>query len=164
MSGSLTATLVPTGDLQDWQSQWEVIQRRATAIQAQRPSDLDQASLMDADADYQRFLMQAWHLRDYLKRIPTLKPTVDAKVDSEPSLLLLADLADSIKHGRGRRRNPKSGIDPVLRPATGDFAGPMRTWHLKVTILHGPMTIDGIQFVRDVIAAWTAVLTRLGLI
>jgi hypothetical protein len=164
MSAELSATLSQVSNLGQWNSQWEAIQRQADAVVAQRPSDLNQASLTDADADYQRFLIQAYHFKDYLKQMPRLKPVVEAGIDSYPCLQILADLADSMKHGRGPRRNPRSGFDPVLQPAEGVFRGPMRSWHLRVTIAHGPATVDGIELVHDIIGAWNALLAGWGLI
>jgi hypothetical protein len=164
MSAELSAILSQASNLGEWNTQWEAIQRQADAVVAQRPSDLDQASLTDADADYQQFLIQAYHFKDYLKQMPRLKRVVESGIDSYLCLQILADLADSIKHGRGVRRNPRSGFDPVLQPAEGVFKGPMRSWHLRVNIAHGPATVDGIQLVHDVIAAWNALLTGWGLI
>jgi hypothetical protein len=120
-------------------------------------------TLHDAGQDLFEFFVSAYHLKDALIEDGAApKDVVEAAITSNPSLALLADLANMDKHRR-LNRPPRSGDIPVIDGPAGEAADGSDTWRLVINIRHKGSQIDGARFAVVVVDEWRATLLSWGL-
>jgi len=113
------------------------------------------------------FFIQAYHFKDALKdAAPALGLNVsdiEDAITNDPSLALLADLANLDKHFK-LTRTPRSGCVPVIEQISGVDSSTGTGWFLSVKIKHGAIVLDGIAVAKDTIAAWKEKLLAWGIL
>ncbi len=163
-SASLSMELTPGAQARDWRQRWIEIQEDVKRLLAPHSEPLSAASIQNANHDLHSFFVQAYHLKDSLKKdagtTGVSKTTIEDAITADPHLALLADLANLDKHGK-LRDPPRSGDIPtweVSGVSDGD-AG----WRLSLTIRHKGKTHDGLNFAGEAVSAWERHLSRWGL-
>ena len=149
---------------------------------------------IDADADFASFIVESENLRDAVKLAkPGSTTAVGSEMRQSTSLQLIHDLAIKVKHGKQSREQPWStakdatyvvkvskglhdSSSPVPRRAgsttlPGTTASPppeptrwAHRWEIQYTPLSTTLTVDGVQFSREVTADWQQVLAAFGLL
>jgi hypothetical protein len=161
----IEATLTAGASARDWRRRWEEIQHDLDKLRPERLTPLSSDGINQAAHDLQSFFMQAYHLKDALKidaRSFGIDPRdVEAAVDSEPDLTLLADLANLDKHGR-LDRPPRSGHIPAVVSVEG--ISDVQGWRLRLNLEHAGKQLDGVEVATKAVDAWRRVLAgwRLG--
>ena len=149
-------------------------------------------SRTDADSDFASFVVESENLRDAVKVAkPDLEKAVLIAVRQWTSLQLAHDLAIKDKHGHQKSRPWSTaqdvtyvvkiskrirysaslfqrraasttllGTPPVPAPGPERWA---HQWEIRYTPLSTTLTVDGVQFSRNVIADWRRVLGAFGL-
>jgi len=155
----IEATLTASSSARDWRRRWEEIQHDLDELRPERLTPFSSEGINQAAHDLHSFFIQAYHLKDALKidaRSLGIDPKdVEAAVDSEPDLALLADLANLDKHGR-LDRPPRSGHVPAVisvEAITG-----VQGWRLRLNLEHAGKQLDGVEVATKAVDAWRRVL------
>jgi hypothetical protein len=164
--GARAAATLVIESPEGWESHWQDIERELAAVQERRTGTLSAEAIADATRQLRSFYILAFHLRDDLiEEAPTTDvsaATVKAAVRNDPTLALLADLANLDKHGK-LNDPPKSGHVPRLGEARGAQNLDRPGWQLHLVIEHDGQELDGMQVAADAVEAWRRVLTGWGL-
>lgn len=168
ISDQLRGGLYPAAQAHDWQVRWEAIQRELCKIEAPQVGIMSGPAIHDVTQQLRSFFVQAYHLKDALKTASSQqgmpgKKDIEATIDSDPRLSLLADLANLDKHVKWdiKKFKPRSGNVPSYGSLSGwDCAG---GWRLKVEIRHGNSCLDGLSIARDAVTAWAEKLKGWGI-
>ena len=159
--------MTPTGPIRDWRQLWHRIQAELTAL------DQGISVPMSSDAIRERcdrllgFYVLAYHLKDALiKEGAVNKKAVEAAINSEADLALLADLANIVvKHsGPDPKHSPRSGSVPRIVGMHGDRPGAGGNWQLVLQIKHAGIVRDGLDCARGAVNAWQRTLINLQVI
>ena len=157
------ASLALGGSERGWRSRWEAAQRRLAQLIAPPAEALSAPAIQAAYERLLSFFVQTYALKDQLKAETTCD--VEAAIDQEPDLGLLADLANLEKHGRlDPNRKPRSGAIPRVTSRKGVGSLATDSWRLEVEIDHGGQVRDGLQVAQAVVEAWGRALVGWGLI
>lgn len=149
----------------NWKQRWENIKSEYQSLSAPHTESMGGDTIHAAVQQLYSFFVQAYHLKDALINdapLPGLTRTViEAAINSNRILSLLADLANQEKH-RTLATTPRSGTVPMQQRILGvDVPG---GWNIAVEIQHGSSTHDGLTIARDVVTAWETQLRAWGLI
>ena len=127
---------------------------------------MEGAAIQARRAELLAFFVSAYHLKDALK---AEKPngvagqSIEDAISRTPSLSLLADLCNLEKHVKPRGKDlPRSGDWPSYGTLAGATSYP--GWQIRLPVLHGTDTYDGIELATAVVDAWRTVLVELGCI
>lgn len=163
VTASLASILRPAAQERDWRVRWTQLQQRLARVTGPRSGARSADTLHAAEQDLFEFFVSAYHLKDALieDRVAT-KDVVESVITSNPSLALLADLANMDKHRR-LTKPPRSGDIPVIDGPAGEASGTSATWRLLVTIRHGGRQIDALRFADVVVTEWRTTLLSWGL-
>ena len=174
LSASLTFTadiatveLTPAVRSQEWMSLWEVLCRELPLVTGLRIEPLSAEEIKSAGYSLMNFLVSAYHLKDVLKAessaIGIAPGQVEAAINADRTLRLLADVANTRKH-KVLKRSPRSGSRPIVEAPTGQSLSSSRgAWALRVRIIHKGTVVDGSQLARDSMQCWFAALQGWGL-
>lgn len=157
VSSNLSAELIPGNQTRDWKQRWELIQSEIKVILSPRTEAMSGESI---HAELQRllsFFIQTYHLKDALKDAAAglrLTPMdVEDAVTNDPTLALLADLANLDKHMK-LTRPPRSGTIPIVGQVSGKDCLLGAGWELSMQIQHGTSTFNGSRVAEDAVKAW----------
>ena len=103
------------------------------------------------------FYVAAYSLKDALKAEKPSSLGVEDALNGNNDLLLLADLANLVKHGALNK--VRSGSKPSFGIARIDGV----SGQLSVTIIHAGRSKDGIEIARAAVAAWRKLLLAWGI-
>lgn len=145
-------------NLTSWRAQYNLMLRDYARLQPPHTSALEHEDAL------RKFLQDAWHLKDWIKDDPQSgidKQRIEREVHAIPALRVLSDLATACKHRNHDITNRAdayvTGNDVTLRLAPDREIDPVH--HLATR--YGDTTAQ--QLAPDVIAAWDALLRKLGL-
>lgn len=147
----------------DWQRLWQGIE--GASVLAPQAGPISEPVIHKARAELEAFYGECLNLRDHLANdpsVPLTKEQINAAVDADPILALVADLANIGKHAVLTKRL-HSGDRPSIVGEGGvpDSAG---GWVLTVDIEHDGNTLDGVTVAEEAVVAWKAQLTAWGLL
>jgi hypothetical protein len=143
--------------LTHWRAQYDRMLRGFERLQ--RPY----GSSVEYGDDLQHFLQDSWHLKDWIKNDPQsgVGASIEDEVKAYPALMVVADLANACKH----RKRDKDRADAYV---TGNDVTVYFGQERGIDVVHYVATKNGRttvqQLMPDVIAAWDALLRKLGLI
>lgn len=101
MTDSLTATLTPADQDRGWDRRWLEIQRAQNRLAAPRTGGMSAEAVHQAVQEFMSFFGLAYHLKDALKAAAPQGlqgSVVENTISNDPTLALLADLANLDKH------------------------------------------------------------------
>jgi hypothetical protein len=160
VTGSLSIELTPGAQARDWRQRWVEIQEHLKRLLVPHSEAMSSASIQNANHDLQSFFVQAYHLKDSLKKdaktTGVRATTIEDAIKADPHLALLEDLANLDKHGP-----PRSGAIPTWN-VSGVSEG-NAGWRLSLTIRHKGKTLDGLNFACEAVSAWERHLSQWGL-
>jgi hypothetical protein len=164
-SDFMESSLEPGEQDRDWKRRWENIKLALQALNAPHTESMGRDTIHAAVQQLYSFFVQAYHLKDALiDEAPSLgltRAVIEATINSNRILSLLADLANQEKH-RTLANPPRSGTVPIqLRILGVDVPG---GWNIAVEIQHGSSTLDGLTIARNAVTAWETQLRAWGLI
>lgn len=176
----------------DWRDHWDRLLALQERIEQHATGR--KGSPIDASADFASFVVESENLRDGVKRtLSGSAKAVDSAMRSATSLQLAHDLAIKVKH-EVQSRKPWStaedaGYDVKLSKGVPDSPSPFERrarsttlpgtppspapeptrwahqWEIRYTPSGSPtLTVDGVQFSRDVAADWRTILAAHGLV
>jgi hypothetical protein len=168
MTDTVSVVLQPADQGRGWHRRWEEVERDLIELQAPHTVGFSTQEIHAARHRLHSFYVQAYHLKDALKLeasstgIPVA--AVEAAVTNDPSLALLADLANLDKHGN-LTKAPRSGHVPVIKSVKGSSTGSCAGgWRLDMAIGHDTQTLDGLQVAQNAVDAWRRALSGWNLI
>jgi hypothetical protein len=158
---SMTVGIRPVDQARGWHRTWDDITTKLAEISTPRAEQLSGDAVKAAAAELEGFFVQAYQLKDALKAEPSARP--EDAINTDPTLALLADLANLVKHYN--LKTTRSGSRPTIDSIQGDQPGSGEGgWRLKMEISHGGKTIDGLDFAAQAVAAWEHQLKGWGLL
>jgi len=167
MTATLTAKLQPAEQARDWRRRWAEIERELSELLAPQQDGLSADAIHAARHRLHSFYIQAYHLKDALKEEASTtgvaKQAVEDAISADPSLALLADLANLDKHGN-LNKPPRSGHVPRVVSESGTSGTDGPGWRLNLEIEHDGKILDGLQVADAAVAAWRRELTGWGLL
>lgn len=168
VSDRADAIFTPADQTRDWRRRWREIQRQDHELMAPLPSPMTSDAIHTARQRLHNFYVQAYHLKDSLiadaSATGVSRVQVEAAINQEPFLALLADLANMEKHV-ALGRQPRSGAVPQFGRASGSSKGLADPgWRIQLVIQHGTQQLDGLNVADDAVKAWRRVLTNWGLL
>lgn len=109
------------------------------------------------------FYVQTYHVKDALiadeRATGVSRRTIEAAIDHNADLALLADLCNMDKHGPLRRL--RSGAAPKITALEG--AGQPAGWQLRLHIEHAGRRLDGLDVAKASVDAWERELAAWGI-
>ena len=167
-TGSLSTALKPADQTRGWKHRWNEVERELGELLTPSTGPLSAASIHAAHYRLHSFFVQTYHLKDALKHEQAATgvhgATIEAAINNEPDLALLADLANLDKHGKLTQR-PRSGNAPAIKSLEGSTLNSVNgTWRLSVVIDHAGKTLDGLDFAQSAVSTWRRVLAGWGLL
>jgi len=158
----VSAGLKPGDQSLGWSRRWEAAQDQLARLQAPRTEDLSGEAVKDARDELLDFYVRTYHVKDALQveaaSLGLDRGAVENAVSADPTLVLLGDLANLVKHhGKGRKQDP-----PEIVEACGT-SGP-NGWRLDLTIRHKGDDLDGMAIAEDAVAAWERLPAGWGLV
>jgi hypothetical protein len=160
------ATLVtepPTG----WQSRWQAIERGLAALPVVHTGVVSGETMDAATRQLMSFYVLCYHLKDQLieeaSTTGVSREAVEKAVTAEPTLALVADLANLDKHGK-LNKPPRSGHIPRLAELRGAQRLRLHGWQLELVIEHAGTQLDGMEVAADAVVALRRALAGWGLI
>lgn len=168
MATPLRTAIRPGDQSRGWERRWTDIQSELQRLLAPPDVPLGGDAVLDARRRLFAFFVHAYHLKDALKaEAGTLgigKAEVETGINAEPTLTLLADLANLDKHFK-LTQSPRSGHIPHIGEVRGSQAGSGEGgWQLEQVIEHNGKALDGLTVAKDAVAAWERRLTGWGLL
>jgi hypothetical protein len=156
--------LTPADQDRGWQRRWLEVQRVQAQLAAPRTGGMSAAAVHQAVQDFMSFFGLAYHLKDALKAASPQglqRSAVESAISNDPTLALLADLANLDKHFV-LSQPARSGDIPRL----GDLRSTTTAngWEVEMPIHHKGGVIEGTAFAKDVVKAWELRLRGWGLI
>jgi hypothetical protein len=160
-------TLTPARPAYGWIARWDRLEPALLALRLPRPEPINGAAISEARRDLDYLLIDAYHLKDFLKvdtaATGVSRNTVEDQISITPALALLADACNLLKHGS--LKSTRSGSAPVFGSPSGTSIGMRQgTWRLEQPITHQGKKLDGIQVASDAIDAWRGALQHWRLI
>lgn len=164
VTDSVSATLTPADQDRGWERRWLEVQRVQAQLAAPRTGGMSADAVHQAVQDFMSFFGLAYHLKDALKAASPQGlqgSSVESAISNDPTLALLADLANLDKHFV-LSHQPRSGDIPRL----GDLRSTTTVsgWEVEMPIHHKGSVIEGTAFAKDVVKAWEVRLRGWGLI
>jgi len=155
VTSSLSLEFTPAVQTRDWRQRWIEIQDHLKRVLAPHSESMSAASIQHANHDLYSFFVQAYHLKDSLIQdagtTRVSASSIENAITADPSLALLADLANLDKHGT-LTKTPRSGDIPACQ-VSGVSDG-KTGWRLSLKIQHNGKTYDGLDFAADAVKAW----------
>jgi hypothetical protein len=149
-----------------WRDRWAQMEREAPRIGGPLTGPLSREAIAGAAWQLKEFFVTCYHLKDDLIHDSPGglgRQAIEQAVTNSAALALLADVANTIKHGILTRQT-RTGVAPVFGPVKGTSRSAVDDWDLGLEIVHGPTTVDGVRLALDAVAAWRAALLGWGLI
>jgi hypothetical protein len=167
LAESLSVSLVPGDQSNGWERRWEEAQEQLRHLVSPRSGELSGQAIHAAQYELLNFFVHAYHIKDALKAesasIGLIERQIEDAIDANPTLALLADLANLNKHFE-LTKPPRSGHVPTIGPVKGTQSGSGDGgWRLELTVEHAGKTLDGLKIAREVIAEWQRQLAGWGL-
>jgi len=99
VSASVSTALTPGKQIRDWRLRWEQIRQKAIRLSVVHTGPRSAAAIHAAAQEIIDFYVFAYHLKDRLiaEKIQP-KRTIESAITTNPTLALLADLANLDKH------------------------------------------------------------------
>jgi hypothetical protein len=169
MRGSLTTRLIPADQKRGWKQKYHEAERELQELLAPKTSARSASAVTAAQHKLHAFYVQTYHIKDALiadaASTGRSGKTVENAITSDPTLALLADLANLDKHDH-LTKPPRSGGVPVIESVGGTSGHDSQpeTWRLDMVIKHNGKTLDGLHVAEDAVIAWRKLLTGWGLI
>lgn len=149
----------------DWVAHWLALPDHVARATRGRPGSPSARELAAANEELRGLFTGLYHFKDQLlHELPggLTKGTIEARVDSDPALALVADVANTYKHVKLTRRL-RSGTAPEIRRAVAVLDHQAAGWTVGVVIQHGDDTVDGVELAKRALAAWARALADWGL-
>jgi hypothetical protein len=166
-SDSIALSVSPADQERGWAQRWRDIQRDHQTLTAPRSGSVSAAAIQQARHQLHSFYIQAYHLKDALKEEAATTgvtgQAVEDVVSRDPTLALLADLANLDKHGV-LNRPPRSNHVPRIVSVSGTSDTGAAGWRLQLNIEHNATTIDGLTVATAAVDAWQRALVAWKLI
>jgi hypothetical protein len=156
--------LTPADQDRGWQRRWLEVQRAQDKLAAPRTGGMSAEAVHEAVQDFMSFFGLAYHLKDALKAASPQGlqgSAVESAISNDPTLALLADLANLDKHFV-LSKSPRSGDIPRLGELRSTTTA--HGWEVEMPIHHKGGVIEGNTFAKDVVKAWEVRLRGWGLI
>ncbi len=168
LAAEIRAAIRPVDQSRGWERRWADIEAELQRLLAPRGGVLSGKAVHEAQRELLSFYVHAYHLKDALKAeagaLGIGKAEVEAAINAEPALALLADLANLDKHSK-LTNPPRSGHVPKVGEVQGSQAGSgAGGWRLEQVIEHNGQSLDGLSVAEDAVAAWGRWLTKWGLL
>jgi hypothetical protein len=165
ISVSVAAKMTPADQARDWNRRWIEVRRRLDELNLPHSGSMGAESIHAARDGLHAFYIQCYHLKDHIIQQTSVgKGVVETAITQDPTLSLIADLANLDKHGR-LTQPPRSGEVPRFGAASGNAdekVGP--GWRLDLPILHRGKPRDGMTVAAEAVDAWQRLLTAWKLI
>jgi len=164
VADSLAVQLKPTARPNDWRGRWTDVQASLAVLEKPLSTAMSSDAIFGELRRLMNFFSDAYHLKDAIKLDPIVASpkAVEQAINDEPSLALLADLANLDKHFK-LTTPPRSGEAPQVGDPTGQSNQPAG-WRLAVTVTHRGVAREGLDIAREAVRAWERVLTGWGAI
>lgn len=161
VSASVSTALTPGKQERDWLLRWEQIKQRAADLSPSKTAPRSATAIHAAAQEFIDFYVFAYHLKDRLiaEQVQP-KQVIESAISAEPTLSLLADLANLDKHFV-LTKPPRSGDTPIIHVSDAS-SGP--TWTLVMKIGHHGASLDGFPVAADAVATWDRLLRHWGAI
>jgi hypothetical protein len=157
----ITVGIRPVDQARDWRRTWDDITTQLAEIATPRAEQLSGDAVKAAAAELEAFFVRAYQLKDALNAEPSAG--AEDAINTDPTLALLADLANLVKHYN--LKTTRSGSKPTIDSIAGEQAGSgERGWRLRMEISHMGKTIDGLDFAAQAVGAWERQLKGWGMI
>lgn len=165
VASSVSLELTPGAQARDWRQRWIEIQDHLKRLVTPHSESMSAASIQNANHDLHSFFVQAYHLKDALIQdagtTGVSANSIENAITADPSLALLADLANLDKHGK-LTKPPRSGDIPTYQ--VSGVSEEKTGWRLSLRIQHRGKTYDGLNFAADAVTAWEQHLRHWALI
>jgi hypothetical protein len=166
VTDSLSVVFEPAVAAQDWRRRWDDLERALALLLAAHLEGPSAATVAEARRELLGFYADAYHLKDALvHEAPALgldKTRIEAAIDADPMLALLADLGNLAKHSRLTR--VRSAEAPTFGSALAEANSASAGWRLRLPVHHAGAEYDGLRLAGDALLAWRGRLMGWGLL
>lgn len=148
--------MTPGEQGRDWAVRLDDLERRAASVARERTAAIDRDAVVGAAAEAKALVVDLYSFKDHLKDASAVHGVpgadIEAHVSNTPTLSLLADLANTIKHG-ALNKPPRSGAAPTIRDAAA-ASGTDGGWRVRVPFNHRGDSHDATAFTAAAAAEW----------